>query len=106
LLMPTQSPTVHSFQACKLCRIYLAELKSVVTFPANKTKAAQTAGRRQRQGRSIGCRFVARLRPMYCRTNSIQRGLVPRFFISKSKDCGGFLNFWLQCWMVRRSLPA
>src|SRR5690606_33795977 len=37
-LMPTQSPSVHSMQACKLCRIYLAEPISVVRVRANKTK--------------------------------------------------------------------
>ncbi|MNL20370.1 hypothetical protein D3C87_1416130 [compost metagenome] len=96
-LMPTQIASVHSMQACKLCRIYLADRKTLVRVPANKTKAAQTAGRRQRQGRSVGSRFVARLRPTYCRTNSFKQGLVPCFFVSGSCVYGRFSNVHTNC---------
>jgi hypothetical protein len=99
--MPTQILLVHPMQAWKACRICVTGRILVVRVPRNKAQAVtnrrtSTTSREERWQRAS----VARLRPAYCRTNSIQRGLVPRFFISalehipvrrveKAQDGGG-----------------
>src|SRR6218665_2925693 len=50
------------------CRIRLADPDSVVRVRLHKnTGKQQVAGRRQRQGRSVGSHLTVCLRPAYCR---------------------------------------